>query len=644
MNPPLVRAVLLATILCCLQSSADIAGFGGNGSGWTLNSSPPVAGNIVQITDINSYWTARSLFFNEPQFIRKFVATFTWQNSTADSSGGGPYGGLYNPADGFVFTLQNQSLGAIGGLGSSLGYEGIALATGIAFNIYDGHRVGIGYAPTSVGNGSYSYSAVTPVNLLSLNPIDVTLTYDGAILTVRLEDTVTHAIFSTTYTLNLTQGVGGSKAYVGFTGATGAGAADQRISNFKFLETSTLGERAAELAKTVAGGRYDLGAKGWDTRYNLFVGFERIRAFGYYWNFSNRDDYDNSLDCSGLVFWSYNKAVRATKYQGSSNPVFYEGADGQYRNNTLSIREEDLAVGDLLFFDFDKKTDIDHVAMYVGCCDTAGNDVIQASSPTTGIIWSKKDNLKQVSGFRGYGRITTPKADVRFSAHSPVDLIVTDPDGYTITPDTLALTERERLREIPGILYYSIDGFAADGTPESVVTAPQVKPGAYVVKVVPRAGTQATDTYSLDSEVLGATVSLAHNAQINQIPVLGYGVQVSESGLTLFSPIIVDIMPGTIINPVNLKKNGVLPVAILSVSGGIDPRTIDFTSLRLGQAAPSVTPRFEDVNGDGVLDLILHFRVQLIGASLQSGKIELSGRTLAGATIRGMDAVSVVPQ
>ena len=243
-------------------TAAEITGFGGNGAGWTLNGYyifdtygfpqpdpfPSVINDVLSLTDIDSYYNSRSAFFNTPHAIGTFTASFTYQNLTGLHQGGGPWGGINNPADGIVFTIQNQGPTAIGTpayTGSGLGYQGITSASGIALNVHDGHIVGIGYAPTSVGNGSYSYSSVAPVDLLSLHPINVTITYDGTNLRVGLVDTVSQASFSATYAVNLEQDVGGSTAYVGFTGATGAGASDQRISNFLFTSPAPSLKQAA---------------------------------------------------------------------------------------------------------------------------------------------------------------------------------------------------------------------------------------------------------------------------------------------------------------------------------------------------------------------------------------------------------------
>jgi hypothetical protein len=78
------------------------------------------------------------------------------------------------------------------------------------------------------------------------------------------------------------------------------------------------------------------------------------------------------------------------------------------------------------------------------------------------------------------------------------------------------------------------------------------------------------------------------------------------------------IMPGSAPSPISLKKQGSLPVAILS-SPTFDARTIDIASLRLGNglgAEASVAMlkgRYQtsvsDVNGDGRLDLVATFAV-----------------------------------
>lgn len=112
-----------------------------------------------------------------------------------------------------------------------------------------------------------------------------------------------------------------------------------------------------------------------------------------------------------------------------------------------------------------------------------------------------------------------------------------------------------------------------------------------------------------------------------------------------------DVRPGSDSNPVNLKSSGVLPVAILSTPDH-DALDTDVATLRLGDprlngVASPVRSAVEDVNGDGLLDLVLHFSmVDLVtnGAlDASSTAVTLTGAALNGSQIAGADAVTVVP-
>jgi hypothetical protein len=176
--------------------------------------------------------------------------------------------------------------------------------------------------------------------------------------------------------------------------------------------------------------------------------------------------------------------------------------------------------GDLLFFSFNG-TIVDHVAMYVGPTLPGGDDVVQASSPGVGIISSKKNTLKTLTGFLGFRRVSAAQIGLSIVTHSPVTLSVTDPDGNTINSSTLITTLRERLREVSGILYYTEDSNGDD-----VVYAPMLKAGTYSINVLPKPGISPTATFGLDvSLASGQTVSLAQNVPVSKIPSLGYVIE-----------------------------------------------------------------------------------------------------------------------
>jgi hypothetical protein len=72
------------------------------------------------------------------------------------------------------------------------------------------------------------------VNLNSGDPLAVTLSYDGATLTMTIRDTKTKASFSKSWAINIPTTVGGNTAYVGFTAATGFQFANQDVLSWTY--------------------------------------------------------------------------------------------------------------------------------------------------------------------------------------------------------------------------------------------------------------------------------------------------------------------------------------------------------------------------------------------------------------------------
>ncbi len=107
----------------------------------------------------------------------------------------------------------------------------------------------------------------------------------------------------------------------------------------------------------------------------------------------------------------------------------------------------------------------------------------------------------------------------------------------------------------------------------------------------------------------------------------------------------IDIKPGDAdgTNPINLRSNGVIPVAILSASG-FDATTVEVSTVRFGPAGASAVNGVgaEDVNGDGLADLVLHFRTQQTGITVGQTQACLTGTTLDGTDIEGCDRIRTI--
>lgn len=107
----------------------------------------------------------------------------------------------------------------------------------------------------------------------------------------------------------------------------------------------------------------------------------------------------------------------------------------------------------------------------------------------------------------------------------------------------------------------------------------------------------------------------------------------------------IDVRPGSDRNPVNLRSRGVLPVAVLSEADFDAPSEVVRRSLTFGATGEEPSLRGcgspEDVDGDGLEDLVCHFELGETGFTSQSTEGVLQGRA-GGDTLTGRDALAVV--
>jgi TolB protein len=113
----------------------------------------------------------------------------------------------------------------------------------------------------------------------------------------------------------------------------------------------------------------------------------------------------------------------------------------------------------------------------------------------------------------------------------------------------------------------------------------------------------------------------------------------------------IDVKPDSEPNAVNPRSRGVIPVAVLttSVAAGdlvdFDALSVDPASLAFGPGAAGIAhagAHAEDVDGDGDLDLLAHFRTAEVGTACGDTEVHLSGETFGGDAIEGFDSVRTV--
>ncbi len=108
----------------------------------------------------------------------------------------------------------------------------------------------------------------------------------------------------------------------------------------------------------------------------------------------------------------------------------------------------------------------------------------------------------------------------------------------------------------------------------------------------------------------------------------------------------IDIKPGSDLNAINPSLEGDLPVAIVG-SDSFDVANADPTTLAFGPSGASIDhsrgPHFEDLDGDGFTDLMVHFRIEETGIVFGDTISCLSGEGFNGNAFEGCDTVRTVP-
>lgn len=207
-----------------------LSGFGGNGTGWVLNTSGTgnpanVTGNVLTLTTSAVGSCAASLWYGAPVSVANSRWTASWTFNNQFGSG----------ADGGAFVLQSAGLSAIGADGGGKGFQGLTTSAGMVWEIYNTSTTSFNTA----GNATCAYgTTVSGVNLDTANsPVTFTLSYDGLGTVTATLKQGSNTFTMPAYSGNLESLLGnpaGGLAYLGFTGGDGASKATQLVSNFTF--------------------------------------------------------------------------------------------------------------------------------------------------------------------------------------------------------------------------------------------------------------------------------------------------------------------------------------------------------------------------------------------------------------------------
>jgi hypothetical protein len=159
--------------------------------------------------------------------------------------------------------------------------------------------------------------------------------------------------------------------------------------------------------------------------------------------------------------------------------------------------------------------------------------------------------------------------------------------------------------------------------------------------VTPQAG--PSGTYVFASWSLGGSASQTITATADATYTANFTRQVD------ILQVDISIKPGSASPvPINAGSHGKTPVAILSGPSFNAVTSVDVSSLTFGRSGNEKSLAFcdpggQDVNGDGLPDLVCHFETQSTG--FQSGDTLglLKGKRVQGAPLAGHEAIRIVP-
>jgi hypothetical protein len=179
---------------------------------------------LLQLTD-GGTGEERSAWFATPVPVGTFTTDFTFQQLNAT-------------ADGMTFTIQGSSVWALGSGGGGLGYQGIPSSVAVKFDLYNNAGEGTDSTGLYTGGAAPTVPSIdlssTGINLHSGDTMHAHMVYDGTNLTMTLTDTVTNATVTEVFAVNIPSMVGGTTAYIGFTGGTGGFSATQNVLSWTY--------------------------------------------------------------------------------------------------------------------------------------------------------------------------------------------------------------------------------------------------------------------------------------------------------------------------------------------------------------------------------------------------------------------------
>ncbi|RYG36648.1 PEP-CTERM sorting domain-containing protein [bacterium] len=212
MNVRIALTLASALVAGAAQANFSYGNFADT-TGLALNEAAHSTGSALRLTEAVD-WNRGSAWTTEKQSISEgFTTSFNYH--IGEGTG----------ADGLTFTLQNGATWDVGGMGGSMGLDGVFGSYGVQFRTYEHNKI-------QIGNRTDNADAFVANNNLR-GDHQVKITYAPGLMSVYLDGSLA---LSTNVDLSAKYGTEG--AFIGFTSATGGSNDVHEISNWNFTSGS----------------------------------------------------------------------------------------------------------------------------------------------------------------------------------------------------------------------------------------------------------------------------------------------------------------------------------------------------------------------------------------------------------------------
>jgi hypothetical protein len=244
---------VLSVIVLATSAFADIDVFDfGEATGMQLLGDASVEGSRLRVAPEYGFQRGAAWFEEKQQMAEGFEARFQFEIFALRFD---------EVADGFAFVIQNHSLSALGPDGGKLGYHGIPNSVALEFDTIgnpqdadpNGNHISLqtrGIEPNSV-NTNYSLGLSTDIPIMENSGVhEMRVRYTPGAMDIFFDDMANPLFSVTPLDLDGLLDLDDGSAWVGFTGATGAGAGNHDILNFNY---TAVPEPGTLLLMTVGG-------------------------------------------------------------------------------------------------------------------------------------------------------------------------------------------------------------------------------------------------------------------------------------------------------------------------------------------------------------------------------------------------------